>query len=129
MGVFGKTATIPAKNTAKESKAPAANGPVMTLRVKGSTSEKSEYLTGLFIDKKQPDEGKKLSGKDREGNRFTVFLNADGSGNLYYTPSGAQESVKLTGLFLNNEGKFGPYLSGKTTDGDRFYVAETKPKS
>jgi hypothetical protein len=133
MGVFGKTqktANAPAKAAPK---AAAAKGgkpkasPSMTLRVKSEGMEKSEYLTGLFIDDKQPEKGQKLSGKDKEGNRFTVFINEDGNGNLYYTPANTKEAVKLTGLFLS-EGKFGPYLGGKSGDGDRFYVAEAKPK-
>jgi hypothetical protein len=138
MGVFGKKESVATKPVAKAgrdvvntTKSSSGNKskplPAMTLRVKAVGMEKSEYLTGLFIDDKQPEAGQKLSGKDKEGNRFTVFINEDGNGNLYYTPAESKEAVKLTGLFAS-EGKFGPYLGGKSKDGDRFYVAEAKAK-
>lgn len=133
MGVFGKKESVAAPKATSAAKASSGKGgkpkahPTMTLRVKAPDMEKSEYLTGLFIDESQPEKGQKLSGKDKEGNRFTVFINDDGNGNLYYTPVNTKEAVKLTGLFAS-EGKFGPYLGGKSKDGDRFYVAEAKPK-
>jgi hypothetical protein len=131
MGVFGKKESVapkavapaPAKAAASAKGGKSKAMPTMTLRVKSEGMEKSEYITGLF----EEEAGKRFSGKDKEGNRFTVFLNDDGGGNLYWTAANTKEAVKLTGLFLN-EGKFGPYLGGKSKEGDRFYVAEAKPR-
>lgn len=127
MGAFGKKPVnaTPVKTTGGASKK--GGRPVKSLKVKLAGAEKSEYLTGLFQDGKQPDTGVRLSGKDKEGNRYTVYINEDGNGNLFYSEPGQEKPQKLTGLFLN-DGKFGPYHSGKTTDGHRFYVSDMKPR-
>ena len=112
MGVFGKK---PVNNTsASTGGAKKGTKPAKTLRVKMADAAKSEYLTGLFIDNK--------------GRRYIVYINEDGSGNLFFIPAGEKKKEKLTGLFFNPEGQFGPYHSGKTQDGHRFYVADYKPR-
>jgi hypothetical protein len=129
MGVFG---TKPAANGAPvASRGGAKKGgstkPVKTLRVKMADAPKSEYLTGLFLADKQQEGATLLQGKDTDGNRYAVFINDDGSGSLLYTPAGQEKSERLTGLFLN-DGQYGPYHSGKTKDGHRFYIADVKPR-
>lgn len=125
MGAFGNTAV---QSKPKTGGAKKGAKPVKTLRVKMADAEKSEYLTGLFMDSKQPEAGMQLSGKDKEGRRYIVYINEDGSGNLFFIPAGEKNREKLTGLFYNPEGQFGPYHSGKTQDGHRFYVADFKPR-
>jgi hypothetical protein len=136
MGVFGTKATVNqvqkeerkggySKGSWKGSKPKAM--PVKTLRVKMLDADKSEYLTGLFTAAKQPDNATLLQGEDKEGNRYSVYINEDGSGSLIYTPAGAEKGERLTGLFLN-EGQYGPYHSGKTKEGHRFYIADAKPR-
>lgn len=127
MGAFGKK---PVNNTPVNAAGGASKKgtrPLKTLRVKMAGAEKSEYLTGLFQDGKQPDTGIRLSGKDKEGNRYTVYINEDGNGNLFYAEPGQEKPAKLTGLF-QNDGQYGPYHSGKSQDGHRFYVADLKPR-
>lgn len=127
MGVFGSK---PVNNKPVKSAGGASKKgvkPSKTLRVKMSGAEKGEYVTGLFADSKQPDKGARFSGKDKEGNRYTVYINEDGNGNLFYQEPGQEKPQKLTGLFLS-DGDYGPYHSGKTQDGHRFYVADYKPR-
>jgi len=134
MGVFGTkpVATKPAGNSfAGKKSAPKGDkpkqSPSLLLKVKGPNDTKSEFLTGLFVDLQgQPESGQKLSGKDKEGNRFIVFINEDNSGSLSVIPPGAKEAVRLTGLFFNEGTEYGPYHSGKDKDGNRFYVSKKK---
>lgn len=140
MGVFGKPASTVTKTAPATIAKPVAKSapkaatkekvvPVKVLRVKAPNSEKSEYLTGLFVDEKAAKNGAtSISGKDKEGNRFIVYTNDDGSQVLSYIPAGEKQPVRLTKLF-ESEGQFGPYASGKSQDGNKFYVADFKPKA
>lgn len=132
MGVFGKKPVSSVQpSPAARAKAPAEKAkvvPVKLLKVKLNGDQKTTYLTGLFLDRSQPKGAQKLSGKDKEGNKFVVFINEGGNANLSYIPAGEKDPVKLTGLFFNAEGKFGPYHSGKTEKGDRFYMTDYVPR-